>query len=147
MISTINATFPNEKNESQTSRINTNEVFSFSYAKVKMTNLEPKPTSILDSLKETKQSVWPAIFCLLHLMCTFPFSACECERSANCPRRLNTFMRSTMGQVQLTALVLLQTYCSLENDLEKVVNMFQLMHPGRVTWNDDVIAELERDNK
>ena len=76
MISMINATFLNVKKiASQTSRINTNEVFSFSYAKVKMRNLDPKPTSILDTLKETKQSVWPTIFCLLHLMCTFPFSA------------------------------------------------------------------------
>ena len=55
-------------------------------------------------------------------------------------------MRSTMGQVQLTALVLLQTYYTLENDLEKVVNMFQLMHPHRDMCSD-VMAELESDNK
>ena len=111
-----------------------------------MRNLEPKPTSILDTFKETKQSVWPTIFCLLHLMCTFPFSACECERSASCLRRLKTYIRSTMGQVRLTALALLQTHYWLEIDLEKMVNMFQLMHPRRIMCSD-VMAELESDNK
>ena len=33
-------------------------------------------------------------------------------------------MQSTMGQVRLTAIALLQTH-SMEIDLEKVINMFQ----------------------
>ena len=55
-------------------------------------------------------------------------------------------MQSTMGQVRLTTLALLQTRYSLEIDLEKVVNIFQLMHPHRVMCSD-VMAELESDNK
>ena len=111
-----------------------------------MRNLKPKPTSILDTLKETKQSVWPTIFCLLRLMGTFPFSACECERSASCLRRLKTYIRSTMGQVWLTALALLQMHYLSDIDFEKVVNMFQLMHPCSVMCGD-VMTELESDNK
>ena len=55
-------------------------------------------------------------------------------------------MRTTMGQVQQTALALLLKHYSLEIDLEKVVNMFQLTHPHLIMCTD-VMAELESDDK
>ena len=71
---------------------------------------EDKPTTCQDLLETSSKHSWPDIYHLCQVMCTLPFTSCECERCASCLRRLKTYLRSTTGEERLTALALLDVH-------------------------------------
>ena len=49
------------------------------------------------TLQNISKDLFPQLHDLLRLVCTFPSSTCETERSVSALRRLKTYLRSTMG--------------------------------------------------
>ncbi|KAL7844825.1 hypothetical protein SRHO_G00233640 [Serrasalmus rhombeus] len=64
----------------------------------------------------------------MHLAVT----SCECERSASTLRRLNTFMRSSMGEDRMSSLALIHTHYDMALDLDEAVDLYSKMHPRRL---------------
>ena len=51
---------------------------------------------------------FPNLFVLLKIACTFPITSAECERSFSAMRRLRTWLRASMVQLQLWTYLLLE---------------------------------------
>ena len=66
-----------------------------------------QPSSCAQTIKKCDFQHFPNISQLLKLACTLPVTSCECERSASTLRRLNTFMRASMGEERLSALAMI----------------------------------------
>ena len=95
-------------------------------------SVQAQPSSCAQAIKECDSQLFPNIFQLLKLACTLPVTSCECERSASTLRRLNTFMRASMGEERLSSLAMIHTHYDMEIDLEKVVDIFANLHPRRL---------------
>ena len=53
-----------------------------------------------------------------------PVTSCECERSGSVSKRLNTYLRASMGQERLTSLVMIHINYDQKIDEEKVSEIF-----------------------
>ena len=82
------------------------------------------------ALQKADQHVFPNIHCLLRIMATF--TSCECERSISVLRRLKTYLRSNIGEDQLTGLALIHTKYYLELEINQIINIFAAHHPRRM---------------
>ena len=78
--------------------------------------------------KECDRDMFPNIYILLQITCTIPVTSCECERSASGLRRLNNYMRASMGKDRLSYLALLHIHYDHSVDLDKVVDNFARHH-------------------
>ena len=56
--------------------------------------------SCASSLKACDPDDFPNLYMLLKIAATLPVTTCECERSISTMRRLNNYMRCTMGESQ-----------------------------------------------
>ena len=66
---------------------------------------------------------------VLKIFATLPITSCEAERSFSTLKRLETFIRSTMGEERLNSLAVLNIHrviCNIvtEKDADKLVNKF-----------------------
>ena len=93
-----------------------------------------RPSSAADAIKECDKDMFPNIYILLQIACTVPVTSCECERSASGLRRLNNFMRASMGKDRLSNLALLHIHYDFCIDLDKVVDSFAKLHPRRLEF-------------
>ena len=59
---------------------------------------EKRPTTSASAIKDCDKEFFPNIFVLLQIACTLPVTSCECERSASTLRRLNNYLRASMGK-------------------------------------------------
>ena len=84
------------------------------------------------AIKNCDVILLPNVFTLLKIAYTLPVTSCECERSASTLRQLNTFMRSSMGEQQLSSLALIHTHYERLIDLDQAVELFAALHPRRV---------------
>uniref|UniRef100_A0A3B1JM87 HAT C-terminal dimerisation domain-containing protein n=1 Tax=Astyanax mexicanus TaxID=7994 RepID=A0A3B1JM87_ASTMX len=91
-----------------------------------------RPSSCASAIKECDEMLYPIIFKLLKIACTLPVTSCECERSASTLRRLNTFMRSSMGEDRMSSLALIHTHYDMALDLDEAVDLYSKMHPRRL---------------
>ena len=73
---------------------------------------------------------FPNLYILLKIVATLPVTSCECERSINTMRRLNNYMRCTMGESGLSSLAIMHIKYDMPFDLDEVVNLFEGLH----TW-------------
>lgn len=66
--------------------------------------MEPQlgPASPAEAIKDCDAALFPNISILLQIACTIPVTSCECERSASTLRRLNDYMRASMGKDRLS---------------------------------------------
>ncbi|XP_063752986.1 52 kDa repressor of the inhibitor of the protein kinase-like [Eleginops maclovinus] len=94
--------------------------------------LHQRPSSCASAIKECDEMMYPNIFKLLKIACTLPVTSCECERSASVLRRLNTFMRSSMGEDRMSSLALIHTHYDMALDLDEAVDLYSKMHPRRL---------------
>ena len=83
---------------------------------------DERPSSAAEAIKECDRDMFPNIYILLQIACTIPVTSCECERSASGLRRLNNYMRASMGKDRLSYLALLHIHYDLPVDLDKVVD-------------------------
>ena len=93
---------------------------------------DKRPATTSAAIKDCDPIHFPNIRTLLQLACTLPVTSCECERSASTLRRLNTYMRASMGQERMASLALLHTHYDRETDLDEVVNIYARLHPRRM---------------
>ena len=63
--------------------------------------------SCASSLKACDPDDFPNLYMLLKIAATLPVTSCECEWSISTMRRLNNYMRCTMGESRLSALALM----------------------------------------
>ena len=63
--------------------------------------------SCVSSLKACVPDDFPNLYMLLKIAATLPVTTCECERSISTMRRLNNYMRCTVGESKLSALALM----------------------------------------
>ena len=56
-------------------------------------------------------------------------SKCERECSIGTMRRLNNYMRCTMGESRLSALALMHIKYDMPVNLDEIVNLFEGLHP------------------
>ena len=97
-----------------------------------MARREDERPSAAEAIKECDGDMFPNIYILLQIACTIPVTSCECERSASGLRRLNNYMRASMGKDRLSYLALLHIRYDLPVDLDKVVDSFARHHPRRL---------------
>ena len=93
---------------------------------------EKRPSSPGKAIKDCDSDDFPNIFTLLQIACTIPVTSCECERSASVLRRLNNYMRASMGKNRLSHLALLHIHYDTPIDLDKVVDCYAQLHPRRL---------------
>lgn len=91
-----------------------------------------RPTSPATAIKDCDKAMFPNISVLLQIACTIPVTSCECERSASVLRRLNNYMRASMGKGRLSDLALLHIHYNTLIDMDKVVDCFAQLHPRRL---------------
>ena len=77
------------------------------------------------SLKVCDQDSFPNIY-ILKIAATIPVTSCECERSGSVLKRLNTYLRASMGQERLTSLAMIHIKNMYDQkiDEEKVLEIF-----------------------
>ena len=85
--------------------------------------------SCASSLKACDPDDFPNLYVLLKIAATLPVTTCECERSISTMRRLNNYMRCTMGESRLSSLALMHIKYDMPVNLEEIVNLFEGLHP------------------
>ena len=93
---------------------------------------DSRPSSLAESIKDCDSDLFPNIYVLLQIACTIPVTSCECERSASALRRLNNYMRASMGKSRLSHLALLHIHYDMQVDLDEVVDCYACLHPRRM---------------
>ena len=93
---------------------------------------EDRPSSPAKAIKDCDRDCFPNVYILLQIACTIPVTSCECERSASALRRLNNYMRASMGQTRLSNLALLHIHYDTPINLEEVVDIYARLHPRRL---------------
>ena len=83
-----------------------------------------RPNSAAKSSKVCDQDSFPNIFILLKIAATIHVTSCECERSGSVLKRLNTYLRASMGQERLTSLAMIHINYDQKIDKEKVLEIF-----------------------
>ena len=63
--------------------------------------VESLPKNVEEIVKYGYKSIFPNIFQILKLIAVTPVTTCTCERSISSLRRLKTYLRSTMDQVNV----------------------------------------------
>ena len=84
--------------------------------------------SCASSLKACDPDDFPNLYMLLKIAATLPVTTCECERSISTMRRLNNYMRCTMGESRLSSLALMHIKYDMPVNLEEIVNLFEGLH-------------------
>lgn len=91
-----------------------------------------RPASPAEAIKDCDPAMFPNISVLLQICCTIPVTSCECERSASALRRLNNYMRASMGKSRLSYLALLHIHYETPVNLDRVVDCYARLHPRRL---------------
>ena len=96
--------------------------------------MEPQlsPGSPAVAIKDCDAALFPNISVLLQIACTIPVTLCECERIASILRRLNNYMRASMGKDRFSHLALLHTHYTTPVDLDTVVDCYAWPNPRRL---------------
>ena len=66
--------------------------------------------------------MYPNLHVLLRICATIPVTLCECERSGSVLKRLNTYLRASMGRTRLRALAFL--HINYDVNIDHVINVF-----------------------
>ena len=93
---------------------------------------ELRPAFPASAIKECDISLYPNISVLLKIACTILVTSCGCKRSAITLRRLNNYMRASMGKSRLSSLALLHIHYDTTVDLDVVVDTYARLHPRRI---------------
>ena len=72
---------------------------------------EDRPSSLRKVIEKCDKDFSPNIHTLLRLGCTLPLTSCKNEQANSTRKNLKTFLRSSMGQVRLSSLVLGDSMC------------------------------------
>ena len=79
---------------------------------------------MIKALKVCNMDSYPNIYVLLKILGTIAVTSCECERSGSVLKRLNTYLRASMGQNRLSALALVHFNLDVDIDANRVLKVF-----------------------
>ena len=82
------------------------------------------PSTIAAAFKACDCDMYPNLHVLPRICATIPVTSCECERSGSVLKRLNTYLRASMGQTRLSALAFLHINYDVNIDIDHVINVF-----------------------
>ena len=86
------------------------------------------PISPSAAIKECDAELYPNLRILLQIVSTIPATSCECERSASALRRLNNYLRASMGKERMANLALLHIHYDKQMDVNRVVDIYSHLH-------------------
>ena len=76
------------------------------------------------ALKQCDSDAYPNISVLLKIAGTVAVTPCECDRSGNVLKRLNTYLRASMRQERLSGLALMHINYDSEISVDRVMSIF-----------------------
>ena len=103
--------------------------------KITSTTPEELPSNCASAIQECNELLYPNIFTLLKIACVIPVMSCVCERSFSAMRRLNNYMRCTMGQKRLSALALMHIHREKKIDTDLVVRLFSAKNSRKLQFH------------
>ena len=77
-------------------------------------------------------TMFPNIWALASILCTFPVTNCLAERSFSAVKRMKTVLRSSMGTHRLNGLALLHIHCDISVYISDAIDEFAHRHPRRL---------------
>ena len=83
-----------------------------------------RPESVAQALKHCDIEMYPNLFVLLQIAGTVAVTSCECERSGSVLKRLNTYLRASMGQERMSGLAFMHINYDVEIDTDHVLSIF-----------------------
>ena len=83
-----------------------------------------RPSTIAAALKSCDCDMYPNLHVLLRICATIPVTSCKCERSGSVLKRLNIYLRASMGQTRLRALAFLHINYDVNIGIDQVINVF-----------------------
>ena len=83
-----------------------------------------RPDSIAKALKACDFHSFPNIYTLLQIYGTIAVTSCECERSGSVLKRLNTYLRASMGQERMSGLAFLHINHDIYMNEDEVIVRF-----------------------
>lgn len=100
---------------------------------------EDIPRNCSSALQACNKHLYPNIFTLLKIACVIPVTSCVCERSFSAMRRLNNYMRCTMGQQRLSSLALMHIHREKKIETDLVVKIFSAKHTRRLQFSSVLV--------
>ena len=104
--------------------VNVHEEFARWKRRWKDTGEDERPSTIAKALKICDSSMYPNLHTLLRICATVPVTSCECERSGSVLKRLNSYLRASMGQQRLSGLAFLHINYDKDIDIDRVIDIF-----------------------
>lgn len=94
------------------------------------------PDTGAKTLHQTDRLFFPNIHTLLQILCTFPVTSSECERSISGIRRLKTYLRTTMEEKRMNGLLLMHLHYTMPMDTDTIIDDFARRNPRRMELLD-----------
>ena len=85
---------------------------------------DERPNTVAKALKACDAFMYPNLFILLRIFGTISVTSCECERSGSVLKRLNTYLRASMGQSRRSALALMHIFYEMKINEDEVIDIF-----------------------
>jgi len=92
--------------------------------KLKKEDVSTVPSSAIEALCACHADIYPNVYILLTILGTLPVSTATSERSFSTMRRLETYLRSSIGNERMTGLALLSIHKDRQIDREEIMNDF-----------------------
>ena len=72
-------------------------------------------------LAACKKVIYPNVFRLLQLLATHPMSSASNERSFSTLKRIETYLRNSVGEARLNGLAMLSIYRDIDIDVQTMI--------------------------
>ena len=96
----------------------------------KRRGIENRVDSVLAArIKSCDRLMYPNLYILLIIGCTFPVSSSECERSFSLLSKLNTWLPSSMTTERVSSFAIMNIYHTKVVVCNKAISIFKNMHP------------------
>jgi hypothetical protein len=81
-----------------------------------------KPETLLDTLHATNSDLYPARYSIISILLTMTVSSAISEISFSAMRRLKSYLKSTMGDEQLSNLSFVHIYRPVKVDMDMIID-------------------------
>jgi hypothetical protein len=81
-----------------------------------------KPETLLDTLHATNSDLYPARYSIISILLTMTVSSATSEISFSAMRRLKSYLKSTMGDEQLSNLSFVHIYRPVKVDMDMIID-------------------------
>ena len=95
---------------------------------------EQCPKTVQEALKKCDRVVFPNLHRLLQLLCVYPVTSSESERTFSALKRLKNYLRSTMLEDRLNGLALMYVHRNISVSEEDCITDFADKHPRKMKF-------------